>query len=98
MYKRYYSGYEDSDEIQSVDEIVGDCDESALASDVSDVSVASFPSFPSVDSIGTQKVFGNFAIDDIILIGVFLFLLEEECDDKLMLIVIGFILVMGFVG
>ena len=41
---------------------------------------------------------GPLAVDDILLIGVFLLLLQEDSDDKLMLIVIGFVLVAGFIS
>lgn len=95
MYKRYYSGYDDSDFEENVifTEKENDC--SGVAQN-SEIAVTSLLREPSISGFG-DKVIGPLAIDDIILIGVFLLLLEENCDDKLMLIVIGFVLVMGFV-
>lgn len=41
------------------------------------------------------KLFGKFETDDIILIAVVLILLADDCDDKLLLLAIGFIFASG---
>ena len=110
MYRRYYSGYENDllsdkaddfgakksmslpslsdtnsndNEISIVDSGNGDiCDLSE-----GDISVNSF----------NNKILGPLAIDDIILIGILLLLVHEQCDDTLMLVIVGFILLTGFI-
>ena len=89
MYKRYYSGYEDSDLQEIAPVKVQECE----MEQVEDCQ-SSLTSFGSIN----KKVLGPLAVDDILLIGVFLLLLQEDSDDKLMLIVIGFVLVAGFIS
>ncbi len=81
MYQRYYDGY---DEVQSTEPVV--CAENAVIPK-DEIQLTGFSK--------QKNIFGNLAIDDLLLIGVFLLLLNEDCDDKLMLIIIGFLFVSG---
>lgn len=89
MYKRYYSGYEDSDLQEIIPMEKQECEKEQEEE-----------CQPSLTAFGNmnKNVLGPLAIDDILLIGVFLLLLQEDSDDKLMLIVIGFVLVAGFIS
>lgn len=82
MYKRYYSGYDDCG-CTALPAVPEACEECAAPVPVGDCGCE-------------KKILGPFAADDILLIGVFLFLLHEQCEDKLMLTVIGLILLSGF--
>lgn len=81
MYQRYYDGYTE--------------DNLNIAKTTPSPIVLS-ENTAEVTSIKNPKgIFGNFEADDILLIGVFLLLLNEDCDDKLMLIIIGFLFFSG---
>ena len=41
------------------------------------------------------KLFGQLEADDIILIAVVLILLADDCDDKLLLLALGFVFISG---
>ncbi|HIU48111.1 MAG TPA: hypothetical protein IAB04_01975 [Candidatus Avimonoglobus intestinipullorum] len=41
------------------------------------------------------KLFGKFELDDVILIAVAIILLADDCDDKLLLLALGFIFITG---
>lgn len=43
-----------------------------------------------------NKIFNKFEIDDVLLAVVAIVLLMDECDDKLLLLAIGFIFLTGF--
>ncbi len=81
MYQRYYDGYNEPTELQP--EI---CSAPAPTSqNAVEIAAAQKP----------KSIFGSFEADDILLIGVLLLLLHENCDDKLMLVIIGFLFVSG---
>ena len=84
MYRRYYGGYEDcsSPQVLPLPSVPCPCEGECD---------------PPVRSLSSKSSF-PFDADDILLFCVFLFLLHEECEDKLMLTVIGLLLVSGFVG
>ncbi|MBQ8525480.1 MAG: hypothetical protein IJ460_02005 [Clostridia bacterium] len=86
MYKRYYSDYDDSG-----------CEEISVLPAVRDEGEITALCIPS-ENATEKRLFGSLAIDDILLICIFLFLLQEECEDKLMLTVVGFIILSGFIG
>ena len=97
MYQRYYDGYDiydESNECNESNEIIP-AEYSVLQSD--DAAISS--QAPEIALFGGgENILGPLAIDDILLIGVLLFLLHEECDDKLMIIIIGFVLLAGFIN
>ena len=41
------------------------------------------------------KILGKFEVDDVILIVVAIILLADDCDDKLLLLALGFIFISG---
>lgn len=41
------------------------------------------------------KILGKFEIDDVILVVVAIILLADDCDDKLLLLALGFIFITG---
>lgn len=41
------------------------------------------------------KILGKFELDDVILIAVAIILLADDCDDKLLLLALGFIFITG---
>lgn len=41
------------------------------------------------------KLFGKFELDDVLLIAVVIILLGDDCDDKLLLLALGFIFITG---
>lgn len=43
------------------------------------------------------KFLGKFELDDIILIAIIVMLLTNDCDDKLLLLAIGFVFVSGII-
>lgn len=81
MYQRYYDGY---GEVQKPESVV--CAENSVIPK-DNMEITALPK--------QKNIFGNFAIDDLLLVGVFLLLLNEDCDDKLMLIIIGFLFISG---
>ena len=90
MYQRYYDSYDNCGKDIQADTVCGleqssVCDESALSN------VSGLLSRCNSD-------IKHPAPDDILLIGVLLLLLLEGCDDSLMIIIIGFVLLSGFVG
>ncbi len=93
MYRRYYdgfprnSGFQNSGEIivpESTNEITYEPDKNNSEGKNDEISITSFSnSFP----------FKNFELDDIILIGVLIFLLADSDDkDPITLIIIGYLL------
>jgi len=42
-----------------------------------------------------NNIFGSLKLDDILLLGILIVMLNDDCDDKLMLIIIGFLFVSG---
>lgn len=100
MYKRYYDGYGENEllnkeialnsVIDSPSGIVID-GEDDKSTDLSSLDI-------SAKSIGQGRVFSSLYIDDLLLLGVLLILLSQDCDDKLMLIIIGFVFVSEFLG
>lgn len=97
MYQRYYDGYDSYDSYEECNENndIIPAEYSVLQSD--DAAITS--QTPAVALFGSgENILGPLAIDDILLIGVLLFLLHEECDDKLMIIIIGFVLLAGFIN
>ncbi len=87
MYRRYYDGYDyEPEEAVAVPyEVKEVCDEPEQIS-------------AKVASADIKTPFGNLGIDDILLIGVLILLLHEGCDDTPMLLIIGFLLLAGFVS
>ncbi len=83
MYQRYYDGY---DEVKSTEPQPLACAENPVITK-DDIQVSGYSR--------QKNIFGNLAIDDLLLIGVFLLLINEDCDDKLMLIIIGFLFISG---
>ncbi len=43
------------------------------------------------------KLFGKFELDDVILIAIIIILLVDDCDDKLLLLALGFIFLSGII-
>ncbi len=43
------------------------------------------------------KLLGKFELDDVILIAIIIILLVDDCDDKLLLLALGFIFVSGII-
>lgn len=43
------------------------------------------------------KVLGRFEIDDIILIVIAIILLADDCDDKLLILALGFVFLSGII-
>ena len=87
MYRRYYDGYdyETQGAVAAPYEIKDVCDEPEQ--EVAEVACADI-----------KTSFGGLAIDDILLIGVLILLLHEGCDDTPMLLIIGFLLLAGFLS
>ena len=81
MYKRYYGGYDDCSEAR---EEILPC---PCKND--------FAESGTCLTSNEKKLFGNFEADDLLLICIFLFLLMEQCEDKLVLALIGFVLISG---
>lgn len=82
MYKRYYSGYDDCI-VEMPEQLPCQCEQDICKSDCGCTAFE-------------KKIFANLAADDILLICIFLFLVMEQCEDKLMLVLIGFVLLSGF--
>lgn len=51
----------------------------------------------SAGIIKDGKFLGKFELDDIILIAIIVMLLTNDCDDKLLLLAIGFVFVSGII-
>ena len=79
MYQRYYDGYGEALIPETVPEIT--------EVQNSDIEIAGISK--------NKNILGSLAIDDILLIGILLLMLSDDCDDKLMLIIIGFLFVSG---
>ncbi len=95
MYKRFYSGYDDTGAslggaLALPDGAGGD--EIAVTSNETDSGAES----EIAASRGNDNILGPLAVDDLLLIGVLLLLLQQDSDDKLMIIIVGFILISGF--
>ena len=81
VYKRYYSGYDDCiAEMQ--EEVPCTCKQENCKSECA-------------TCVSEKKIFANLAADDILLLCIFLFLIMEQCEDRLMLVIIGFVLLSG---
>ena len=102
MYKRYYDGYGRNNNTRDRGEIVVPQSlPSPVEADENKVQITNLPQCEDTSECAkVQKSFLNlpFEIDDIILIGILLFLLfdkdKDDCDDDnnlFMLIIIGFI-------
>ena len=48
-----------------------------------------------VNCSGNGKIFGQFEIDDIIIILVAALLISEDCNDKLLFLALGFVFISG---
>ena len=87
LYQRYYDGYNlgEAPSLPSADKA-----EETPVSSVDNIS-----EFPAVASIGNTNFLQT---DDILLIGVLILLLHEECNDKALILIIGFLLLSGFIN
>lgn len=95
MYKRFYSGYDDTGAS------LGGALALPNAADSNKMSVSSDKTDENCESgIAAERrsdnILGPLAIDDLLLIGVLLLLLQQDSDDKLMIVIVGFILISGF--
>ncbi len=85
MYQRYYDGY-NFGENQSLPAPY-------MAEEPTDSSVDSISESPALASIGKS----HFPeADDLLLIGVLILLLHEDCNDKALILIIGFLLLSDF--
>ncbi|MBR3933345.1 MAG: hypothetical protein IKJ68_05510 [Clostridia bacterium] len=101
MYKRYYDGYERSVPPRNSGEVVVpqslDADNENIATEITSVPKDSLP----VSVAGNNSLLSSlpFELDDLILIGILLFLLFDKNDckkdddnDMFVLLIIGFII------
>ncbi len=101
MYRRYYDGYGENKSlnkeialnsvIDSPPDIVIDGEDDKSTDDLSSLEI-------SAKSIGQRGFLSSLYIDDLLLLGVLFILLSQDCDDKLILIIIGFVFVSEFLG
>ena len=42
-----------------------------------------------------NNIFGSLKLDDILLLGILIVMLNDDCEDKLMIVIIGFLFVSG---
>ena len=82
MYQRYYDGYGDNNTIEQITE---QNVESQICTTDTDIQIAK----------KNDGIFGSLKLDDILLIGILIVMLNDDCDDKLMLIIIGFLFISG---
>ena len=99
MYRRYYDGYGENELLNremalnspavitsDIEPDAGDIDKS---NDLSNIEI-------SAKSLGNSGILSSLYIDDLLLLGVLLILLSQDCDDKLILIIIGFVFISEF--
>ncbi len=101
MYRRYYDGYGENEllnneialnsVIDNPSDIVIDTRDDESTDDLSSLEI-------STKSIGQRGIFSSLYIDDLLLLGVLFILLSQDCDDKLILIIIGFVFVSEFLN
>ena len=100
MNRRYYDGYNTyhKDFPKNTGEVI--IPESTEAERVtetetqhSETNTASISSFNFLPDLG--GLFPNFALDDVILLGILIVLLHDGTDDNILLIVIGFLFLAG---
>ncbi len=100
MNRRYYDGYNTyhRDFPKSTGEVI--IPESTEAESVtenevqnSETNTASISGFNFLPDLG--GLFPNFALDDVILLGILIVLLHDGTDDNILLIVIGFLFLAG---
>lgn len=82
MYQRYYEGYGDNNTIEQVTQ---QNVENQICTTDADIQIAK----------KNDGIFGSLKLDDILLIGILIVMLNDDCDDKLMLIIIGFLFISG---
>lgn len=82
MYQRYYEGYGDNNTIEQIAEqnVINQ-----ICTTDADIQIAK----------KNDGIFGSLKLDDILLIGILIVMLNDDCDDKLMLIIIGFLFISG---
>ena len=86
MYQRYYDGYNipASDALQASNQEVDE--------------YSSEPAILATADWGRREKLFGLETDDLLLLGVLIFLLHENCDDKPMILIIGFLLLSGFIN
>ena len=82
MYQRYYDGY---NSINATEEKAEQNTLNEICTTDTDIQIAK----------KNDGIFGALKLDDILLIGILIVMLNDDCDDKLMLIIIGFLFVSG---
>lgn len=87
MYQRYYDSYNFAETPVTPD--ITKPEEASITQDC-DTEISSV-----IASAGKSKFLET---DDILLIGVLILLLHEECNDKALILIIGFLLLSGFVS
>ena len=87
MYQRYYDGYNFCEETKLP--TVTKTDKSQITSP------CDTDETPVITSTGKSKF---LEADDILLIGVLILLLNEDCNDKALILIIGFLLLSGFIN
>ena len=96
MYRRYYDGYRPTNSYADKGEIIVPKSDSEHSSDAQ-VSLSTHPDSSDCVEITSRSGRGflgtNLEIDDIILIGILIFLLSESDDiDPVLIIVVGYLL------
>ena len=86
MYQRYYDGYGDVNAVQTPEEpIQNETFSNEICVADNEIQIAK----------KNDGILGSLKLDDILLIGILIVMLSDDCDDKLMLIIIGFLFVSG---
>ena len=102
MNRRYYDGYntyhrdfpKSTGEViipESTDtECINETESKAPKCETNTASISAFNFLPDLGGL-----FPNFALDDVILLGILIVLLHDGTDDNILLIVIGFLFLAG---
>ena len=87
MYQRYYDGYgrRQNDEFSEPEIIPSETLPEKICIADNNIQI----------SKRNEGILSSLKLDDILLIGILLVMLNDDCDDKLMLIIIGFLFISG---
>jgi hypothetical protein len=83
MYKRYYDGYES---------VLADSPIELCSENENEITT------DSIGEISGGGIFSSLYMDDLLLIGVLILMFTQECDDMLLMIILGFVLISGFIN
>ena len=101
MYRRYYDGYGENELLNNEIALNSPVD---ITSDIeiSEGNIDNSNDLPTMEisskSLGNGGLLSSLYIDDLLLLGVLLVLLSQDCDDKLILIIIGFVFFSEFLN